>query len=107
MRLKFVDSRYLVSVEEDNNAMIFKPSVDVLFESVAKLPISSHTRAALLTGMGSDGALGMAKLKDEGAYTLAQDENTSVIFGMPKKAIEMGATDDVAPLGEIALKLLF
>ncbi|MEZ4225377.1 MAG: chemotaxis response regulator protein-glutamate methylesterase [Polyangiaceae bacterium] len=82
-----------------------RPSVDVLFDSVARVAGPS-TIAALLTGMGADGARGMKKLRDAGAHTVAQDEATSVVFGMPKEAIALGGAAHVAPLGEIAATLL-
>jgi two-component system chemotaxis response regulator CheB len=81
------------------------PSVDVLFRSVAR---HSGQRAlgVLLTGMGKDGAEGLLEMRGEGAHTIAQDEATSVVFGMPKAAIELGAATEVAPLGEIATRML-
>ena len=62
--------------------------------------------AIMLTGMGDDGARGMVQMHDRGARTVAQDEQTCVVFGMPKEAIRMGAVDDVMPLGEIAEAIL-
>lgn len=78
-----------------------RPSVDVLFRSVAQAAGPSAT-GVLLTGMGDDGAAGMVEMHEAGAYNIAQDEATSVVFGMPKEAIELGAVDDVLPLGAIA-----
>jgi two-component system chemotaxis response regulator CheB len=78
-----------------------RPSVDVLFESVAEC-IGPLAVAALLTGMGDDGALGMQKLKQAGALTLAQDEESSVVYGMPKAAVDLGAVDEIASLAEMA-----
>jgi two-component system response regulator WspF len=81
--------------------MAYRPSVDVFFDSVAK-----HCRtvgvAVLLTGMGRDGALGLLKLKQRGWHTIAQDEKTSVVWGMPRAAVECGAACDVLPLPKIA-----
>jgi two-component system chemotaxis response regulator CheB len=78
-----------------------KPSVDVLFRSLAQ-----HTHgdalAILLTGMGDDGAQGMRQLHDRGVRTLAQDEATCVVFGMPKEAVRLGAVDEVLPLEAMA-----
>ena len=82
-----------------------RPSVDVLFDSVARVAGAS-TIAAILTGMGADGARGMKKLRDAGAQTVAQDEATSVVFGMPKEAIALGGAAHVAPLSDIAATLL-
>jgi two-component system, chemotaxis family, protein-glutamate methylesterase/glutaminase len=78
-----------------------RPSVDVLFESLAK-ELGSQTAACLLTGMGRDGAKGLLALRHAGALTIAQDEASSVIFGMPKEAIQMGAAAQVLALDQIA-----
>jgi two-component system, chemotaxis family, protein-glutamate methylesterase/glutaminase len=78
-----------------------RPSVDVLFESLAR-ELGSRTAACLLTGMGRDGAAGLLALRHAGAFTIAQDETTSVVFGMPKEAIQIGAVDRVLALEQIA-----
>lgn len=78
-----------------------RPSVDVLFESLAK-ELGSQTVACLLTGMGRDGAAGLLALRHAGALTIAQDEATSVVFGMPREAIQIGAADRVLALDQIA-----
>jgi two-component system, chemotaxis family, protein-glutamate methylesterase/glutaminase len=77
-----------------------RPSVDVLFESVAR-ECGAAAAGCLLTGMGRDGALGLLALKRAGAPTIAQDEATSVIYGMPREAVALGAADQILPLGEI------
>ena len=77
-----------------------RPSIDVLFRSVAQAAGSSAT-GVILTGMGDDGAAGLAEMRDAGAYTIAQDEATSVVFGMPKEAIALGGVEEVLPLGRI------
>jgi two-component system chemotaxis response regulator CheB len=78
-----------------------RPSVDVLFESLAK-ELGSQTTACLLTGMGRDGAAGLLALRQAGALTIAQDEASSVVFGMPREAIQMGAARRVLALNQIA-----
>ena len=78
-----------------------RPSVDVLFHSVARAAGGSSV-GVLLTGMGEDGAAGLAEMKQAGAATIAQDEATSVVFGMAREAISRGAVDDVVPIEEIA-----
>ena len=83
----------------------FRPSVDVFFKSVAKLWPSKGV-AVLLTGMGRDGAEGLAALRRAGWYTIAQDEATSVIYGMPKAAKELEAAADILPIGEVAPAIL-
>ena len=81
-----------------------RPSVDILFESLAK-ELGSQTAACLLTGMGRDGAAGLLALRHAGALTIAQDEGSSVVFGMPKEAIQMGAAVRILALDQIALAL--
>ena len=77
-----------------------RPSVDVLFESLAAEP-ALHVAACLLTGMGRDGAAGMLAIRRGGGYTIAQDEATSVIYGMPREAVLLGGVDRELPLPEI------
>ena len=83
----------------------FRPSVDALFESAAE-HVGGATCAALLTGMGSDGARGMLALRCAGARTVAQDRASSVVWGMPGAAVALSAATDVVPLGEVAALLL-
>jgi two-component system chemotaxis response regulator CheB len=82
-----------------------RPSIDVLFRSMAD-ELGSMAAACLLTGMGSDGAEGLLAIRQAGGKTIAQDEKSSVIFGMPKVAIAMGAAEEVLPLNRIASALL-
>ncbi len=84
---------------------VHKPSVDMLFASVAK-NFGPRAIGVLLTGMGSDGARGMYQIRRSGGYTVAQDEATSAIFGMPRVAVEQGGVDKVVPLGMIAEEIL-
>jgi two-component system chemotaxis response regulator CheB len=81
-----------------------RPSVDVLFNSVAKYS-AAETVAVLLTGMGEDGATGLKAIHDAGGLTIAQDEATSVVYGMPKAAALLGAVDHILPLDQIATTL--
>ncbi|MEN8198975.1 MAG: chemotaxis-specific protein-glutamate methyltransferase CheB [Thermodesulfobacteriota bacterium] len=81
-----------------------RPSVDRLFQSIAKR-YDSHSICVLLTGMGADGASGMAAVARAGGRTIAQDEESSVVFGMPKEAIALGAVKDVLPLDQIGILL--
>lgn len=82
-----------------------RPSVDVLFKSVARFA-GRNAVGVLLTGMGNDGAAGLKAMRDAGAPTIAQDEATSVVFGMPKEAVRAGGASSVLPLGEIASHVL-
>lgn len=82
-----------------------RPSVDVLFRSVA-VSVGKKAVGVLMTGMGDDGAQGLLEMKESGAFTMAQDEATCVVFGMPREAIARGATDLVLPLKQIAPQAL-
>lgn len=82
-----------------------KPSITIFFESVAKT-YGSKAIGILLTGMGSDGAKGLKAIKDAGGYTIAQDKDTSIVFGMPKTAISIGAVSEVLPLHRISGRLI-
>mgnify|MGYP001553209393 CR=1 FL=1 len=82
-----------------------RPAVDVMFQSAAK-SAGSNVVAALLTGMGKDGAQGMLEIRERGGHTLAQDEKSCVVFGMPRAAIELGAACEVAPLDDMAQRLV-
>lgn len=82
-----------------------KPSVDVLFDSMVQLKRKKMV-AAILTGMGADGARGMLRLKEAGASTIAQNEATCVVYGMPKEAVKFGGVNTVLPLGEIADEII-
>jgi two-component system chemotaxis response regulator CheB len=78
-----------------------RPSVDVLFESLAP-EYGAAVMAALLTGLGRDGAAGLLEIRRAGGLTIAQDQATSVVYGMPREAVLLGAAERVLPLGEIA-----
>ncbi len=82
-----------------------KPSVDYLFDSVAELPGLNPGYGVILTGMGADGARGLLKLRNKGWRTIAQNEETCVVYGMPKEAVKMGAAERVLPLYDIAENL--
>jgi two-component system chemotaxis response regulator CheB len=82
-----------------------KPSVEVLFGSAARV-VGRNAIGIMLTGMGADGARAMREMKDAGAYNVAQDEDSCVVFGMPREAIAAGACDQVLPLGQIAGHLM-
>ena len=98
-------ARYLVRLNQDAPVNHHRPSVNVLFASVAKYA-GENSIGLILTGMGHDGADGLLQMKQSGAYTIAQNEETCVVFGMPKEAIELGAVDAVLPIEDIAKSLL-
>jgi len=93
-------AQYFVEVLDGPLVNRHRPSVDVLFRSVAKAA-GKNARGIIMTGMGDDGARGLKEMRDSGAATFAQDEETCVVFGMPKEAIKLGAADKVLPLQEI------
>jgi two-component system chemotaxis response regulator CheB len=82
-----------------------KPSVDVLFRSVAQVA-GRNALGVIMTGMGDDGARGMKEMHDAGAQTVAEDESTCVVFGMPKVAIDMGGVDKIVPLDRIPQEII-
>ena len=94
-------ARYRCALSDDAPVNRHRPSVDVLFSSVAQ-HAGANAVGVILTGMGNDGANGMKDMQDAGATTVAQDEKTSVIWGMPRAAIDAGAVDRILPLDEIA-----
>lgn len=91
---------YQVAIKDGPMVCFQRPSVDVLFRSVAT-EVGSKATGVILTGMGSDGAQGILAMKRSGARTIAQDEASSVVFGMPKEAIRLGAIDHILPLSAI------
>lgn len=91
-----------IEINDDPEINRFKPSVDYLFFSLDKFTKSKKIKAIILTGMGSDGAKGIKYLHHLGVSTIAQDESSSIVFGMPKAAIELNAIDDVMSLEEIS-----
>jgi len=105
MTLRPSDGGYRVAVHGGERVCYQRPSVDVLFQSVAEVAWSNAI-GALLTGMGADGAEGLLAMKGAGARTIAQDEASCVVFGMPREAIELGAVDRVLPLNRIAGELM-
>jgi two-component system chemotaxis response regulator CheB len=105
MTLEKRGGEYRVSVQDGPRVCYQRPSVDVLFNSVAQAA-GADAIGAILTGMGADGAQGMLKMKQAGARTIAQDEASCVVFGMPREAIRMGASDQVLPLQRIASELI-
>lgn len=98
-------ARYHVSVREGPLVSRHRPSVDVLFRSAARAA-GANAMGVIMTGMGDDGARGMEEMHQAGAFTVAQDEATSVVFGMPKEAIARGGVDRIAALDNIAREIM-
>jgi two-component system chemotaxis response regulator CheB len=101
LRLARDGARYVVRVFEGPRVSSHRPSVDVLFGSAAK-SAGRNAVAALLTGMGADGAQGLLELRKSGAHTIAQSERTCVVYGMPDEAVKLGAACEILDLGDIA-----
>ncbi|HSW07172.1 protein-glutamate methylesterase/protein-glutamine glutaminase [Aquabacterium sp.] len=105
LQLRKAAGQYFAVVADGPHVNRHKPSVDVLFRSAADCA-GPDALAILLTGMGDDGARGMKLLHQRGARTVAQDEASCVVFGMPKEAIRLGAVDEVLPIGRVAAAVL-
>ena len=101
MSLEVRGADFVVKVDDRPPVNRHKPSVDVLFESVA-LNAGKRSIGVILTGMGADGAKGLLKMKNARSRTIAQDEATSIVFGMPREAIKIGAVELIKPLDEVA-----
>ena len=99
--LKRSGARYYVEVRDGPLVSRHRPSVDVLFRSAARYA-GKNAVATIMTGMGDDGAKGLLELKESGAHTIAQDEASCVVFGMPQEAIKLGGAATVLPLDRIA-----
>jgi two-component system, chemotaxis family, protein-glutamate methylesterase/glutaminase len=98
-------ARYRCRLRNDAPVNRHRPSVDVLFRSVAE-QVGQNAVGVILTGMGADGARGLKDMRDKGALTIAQDEKTSVVWGMPGAAVALGAVDRILPIEQIAAGLL-
>jgi len=101
MKIKKIDDSYRVECFKDNKVNGHCPSVDVLFESVAK-EAGKNAIGVILTGMGFDGAKGLLSMRKNGAKTIGQDEKSSVVYGMPKVAFNIGSVEKQVPLQQIA-----
>jgi len=101
LQVKRSGAQYIAIVSEGPAVNRHCPSVDVLFKSLAKSAKQNAT-GIILTGMGNDGAQGLLTMKKSGSKTIAQDENSSVVFGMPKEAIKLGAADKIVDLNDVA-----
>ena len=98
-------ARYSVRINQDDPVNRHRPSVDVMFDSVAQFA-GGNAVGVILTGMGGDGSRGLLRMKEAGAHTIAQDEASCVVFGMPKEAIKLGAAERILPLQDVASGIL-
>ena len=98
-------ANYVAQLSDDPPVNRHRPSVDVLFRSAAQ-HAGKNAVGVILTGMGRDGAAGLLDMRNAGAYTLAQDEASCIVFGMPREAIALGAADEVAPLSEMSRRVM-
>lgn len=105
IQLQRTGARYYVTLNQRPQVFHVRPSVDVLFMSVAEYA-GNNAVGVLLTGMGSDGAKGLLEMKKNGAKTIIQDEKTSIVYGMPKVAYDMGACSKTTPLDDIPSEIL-
>lgn len=105
MLLKRSGTRYYVEIKSGPLISRHRPSVDVLFRSAARYA-GSNAVGVIMTGMGDDGAKGLLEMKESGAYTIAQDEATCVVYGMPQEAVKLGAAQTIQPLETIPEKVL-
>ncbi len=105
MLLQRSGANYLVRIKDGVPVYYQRPSVDVLFRSVAK-HAGRNAVGVLLTGMGADGAKGLLEMKENGAYTMAQDEKSCIVFGMPKEAIKIGAAQEIVPLPSVTESII-
>ncbi|MSM40895.1 MAG: chemotaxis-specific protein-glutamate methyltransferase CheB [Geobacter sp.] len=103
--LKRSGARYYVEIKEGPLVSRHRPSVDVLFRSAARYA-GKNAVGVIMTGMGDDGAKGMLEMKEAGALNIAQDEATSIVFGMPNEAIKLGGVDFIKPLDAISREVL-
>jgi two-component system chemotaxis response regulator CheB len=105
LRLAKSGSNYVIAIDDGEPVNRHRPSVEVLFQSVAEVA-GANAMGVMLTGMGKDGAHAMRVMRDAGSFNVAQDEASCVVFGMPREAIALGAVQEVLPVTQIAERLL-
>lgn len=103
--IRLLKNGHLAYTADLSDYSLYRPSIDLFFESVAK-HWSGQAVGVLLTGMGRDGAKGLKQMRERGFLTIAQDQSSSAVYGMPKAALELGAAAEIRPLQEIAPRLL-
>ena len=103
-RVRFSGHGYLIEIIPSDDGHRYSPSADVLFESVAR-EVGAAAIGVLMTGIGDDGAAGLLAMRNAGAKTIAQDQLSSAVYGMPRRAAEIGAAREIVPLSSIAGRL--
>ncbi len=106
MRVQRLGGAYQIALDDGAPVNRHRPSVDVLFASLAECGVGQRAIGVILTGMGKDGALGMRAMHDRGVFTIAQDEASCVVYGMPREAVAGGGVDEVLPLAAIAARIV-
>lgn len=105
MRVETINNKHIIRLNKEKPIKGLRPAADILMESVAKLDNLDKV-GIVMTGMGSDGARGITEIKKSNGYIIAQDKESSVVFGMPKLAIETGCVDKIIPLNGIANEIM-
>jgi two-component system chemotaxis response regulator CheB len=105
MLIRRSGSNYVIELNQSSPVNHHRPSVEVLFRSAAQCA-GANAIGVMLTGMGKDGAVGMLEMRQAGAYNFAQDEASCVVYGMPRAAVEIGATHESVPIAEMARRVL-
>lgn len=105
MRVRKSGEHYVLELSRDEPVNRHRPAVDVMFRSMAE-QVGRHGLGVILTGMGRDGAQGLLAMRRAGAWNIGQDQESCVVYGMPREAAEIGALDEIAGLGDIAASLL-
>jgi two-component system chemotaxis response regulator CheB len=98
-------SGYSIKIFQGDRVSGHMPSIDVLFSSIAE-NVGSNAVGIIMTGMGRDGAEGLKRIRQAGGHTIAQDEGTSVVYGMNRVAVELGAVNEIVPLAEIVPRMV-
>ncbi len=96
----------IIELKEPDPQLLHNPSVDVMTQSVAEA-YGKDALGVIMTGMGNDGAKGLAEMKQKGGFIISQDEESSIVYGMPKAVVTAGTADEVVPLDKIASRIVF
>ncbi len=106
LKLTNISSKYIIKLSKEKPVSGHRPSVDVMMNSVAELELQKKIIGVIMTGMGSDGAEGIKNIKKQNGFTIAQNEETCVVYGMPRSAVNLGCIDEIVPLKDIASAII-